>query len=113
MTAYGTAYFPTFAAACRYYAKQGHTAIQVNERIANQTIHIGEPALKDGERLILIDGGDRWAIVVPTTMERRLAKIERAIARRKPRIKGPYPMCRTPEVCSQWGYCRRDPACSE
>lgn len=29
------------------------------------------------------------------------------------RVEGPYPSCRTPEICNKHGYCRRDPACNE
>jgi len=28
-------------------------------------------------------------------------------------VAGPYPMCRTPALCKDAGYCRRDPACNE
>jgi hypothetical protein len=59
----GTNYFPGLWAAHRYYATYGESRAAVAEKIAKGEIHIGKPALKPGQKLKLIDCGQRWAIV--------------------------------------------------
>lgn len=59
----GTAYFTSLQAAYRYYRPYGHNHAAVDQKITDGEIHVGRPATKDGERLTIIDGGTRWAIV--------------------------------------------------
>ena len=59
----GTSYFINLQAAYRYYAPYGDSHAAVDRKIVEGQIHIGRPAAKDGERLTLIDGGTRWAVV--------------------------------------------------
>jgi hypothetical protein len=61
---YGTAYFPTLAHAARYYHPYGYANVRetVLRKVHEGEIHIGAPQLKPGQRLILIDDGNRYAI---------------------------------------------------
>lgn len=59
----GTAYFTSLQAAYRYYKPYGDSHASVDRKITEGQIHVGRPATKDGERLTIIDGGLRWAIV--------------------------------------------------
>lgn len=64
MTRYGTAYFPSMIAACRYYAAYSGPGIKayVERLIKEGAIHIGQPEIKANQRLILIDNDCRYAI---------------------------------------------------
>ena len=59
---WGTAYFVSLAAACRYYKPYGCDAAHVGRKLTAGEIHIGAPLLKKGERLLTIDEGTRYAI---------------------------------------------------
>ena len=64
----GTAHFPSTRAAEAYYRTQDCTTDRqarqlVATKIAEGLIHIGPPPLKEGERLTLIDGNRRYAII--------------------------------------------------
>lgn len=63
MTITGTSHFVSREAAIRYYTPYEYpiAAEAVDAKIAGDEIHIGKPALKAGERLLIIDGG-RYAI---------------------------------------------------
>lgn len=62
----GTSYFVSFDKACDYYRTYEETSsaavASVVSKIAEGSIHIGKPALKPGERLLVIDNGTRYAI---------------------------------------------------
>lgn len=62
----GTSYFVSRSAAIEYYGYEGGTyralGIAVDRKIAEGAIHIGKPEIKKGQKLILIDGGTRYAI---------------------------------------------------
>jgi hypothetical protein len=62
MTRIGTSYFVSRQAAVTYYRDYGATAANVDRKIAEGGIHVGEPTLKPGETLALIDRGLRYAI---------------------------------------------------
>ena len=69
MTTIGTSYFVNFTKACDYYKGQGLDELtpaalerEVRAKIAEGEISIGQPELKPGNRLLLIDGGTRYAI---------------------------------------------------
>lgn len=61
---YGTSYFVSFAHAVRYYRDyEGRNAQHVVERkLSEGEIHIGEPPLKCGDVLSIIDKGTRYAV---------------------------------------------------
>jgi hypothetical protein len=59
----GTSHFVSKSAARRYYAYEDAKAADIDRKISEGLIHIGKPALKQGQRLTLIDGGTRYAIV--------------------------------------------------
>ena len=58
----GTNYYPSEAAAYRYYRAKGYDIEDLYEMIAKRKIHIGTPPLLPGQWVELIDGGNRWAI---------------------------------------------------
>ncbi len=67
----GTSYFVSRAAAVRYYAdyesgtrsgKRFQAEHAVDTKLAEGSIHIGEPPLKPGETLSVIDAGTRYAV---------------------------------------------------
>lgn len=62
----GTSHFVSRSHAIHYYhayeATYSDAVIAVSNKLAAGEIHIGKPVLKAGERLITIDGGDRYAI---------------------------------------------------
>lgn len=62
MTRFGTSYFVSHAAAVSYYAEQHEPASAVDRKIAAGEIHIGKPPLAEGQRLLIIDGGRRYAV---------------------------------------------------
>lgn len=65
----GTAYFPTFNHAARYYkAAHGLTiwvdaVDMVRQRLALGEIHIGRPPGIPQEHLTLLDGNTRWGVI--------------------------------------------------
>jgi hypothetical protein len=65
---YGTSHFVSKDSAMRYYAYENPSASYserrnaIERRLAEGAIHIGEPTLKPGERLLVIDDGTRYAI---------------------------------------------------
>ncbi len=64
---YGTCYFVSFDAACKYYSPQEQTTRKhlraiVAVKLCEGLIHIGVPHLKEGEVLSIIDRGTRYAI---------------------------------------------------
>lgn len=61
-TTFGTCNFVDRSAALRYYGAYGYSGREVDELIASKGIELGKPAVKDGERLSLIDRGTRYAI---------------------------------------------------
>jgi hypothetical protein len=58
----GTSYFPGIWAARRYYAMYGLSKQDVAEKLVASEISIGNPPIKEGQKLVLIDSGMRWAI---------------------------------------------------
>lgn len=69
MTTIGTSYFVSFTKACDYYKGQGLDELtpaalerEVRTKIEDGEISIGQPDMKPGNRLLLIDGGTRYAI---------------------------------------------------
>lgn len=68
---YGTNNFVSFTKACDYYRGQGNDELTpaaleqlVREKIDGGEIEIGQPGMKPGETLHLIDDGTRYAIEV-------------------------------------------------
>jgi hypothetical protein len=68
MTTTGTANFVSFTKACDYYRNQGNDELTpaaleslVRAKIGDGEIEIGKPDLKVGDRLLVIDGGTRYA----------------------------------------------------
>lgn len=62
----GTNHFVAFAYAVIYYQKQGIDSGAVQQKYVDGEIKIGPPTLKDGESLVIIDDGCRYAIDVST-----------------------------------------------
>jgi hypothetical protein len=60
----GTSYFVSRDAAIRYYKRYGEDEHGVASKLFNGEIHLGEPPLKPGETLNVIDDGTRYEIVV-------------------------------------------------
>ncbi len=58
----GTAYFPNLWHAAKYYRDYGLTTADVRRKVSESEIHLGTPRTKPGQRLVLVDGGNRWAI---------------------------------------------------
>ena len=65
----GTTYFVNFTKACDYYRGQGNEELTpaelecvVRGKIAEDEIQLGQPPMKHGERLLIIDNGTRYAI---------------------------------------------------
>lgn len=64
----GTSHFVSFTKACDYYKEYNaygtpaEVERAVRSKIADGEIAIGQPTLKPGERLLLIDDGCRYAI---------------------------------------------------
>lgn len=62
----GTSHFRSRTAAIDYYLdyeeNYATAAKEVDRKIADGEIHIGRPDLKPGQRLTLIDSGNRYAI---------------------------------------------------
>ena len=64
MPTMGTCYFLSRNAAFRYYRSQEVCAEDVKERIDEGSINIGQPHVKDGERLVLNQEEGRWMIIL-------------------------------------------------
>jgi hypothetical protein len=62
MTITGTSHFVSRQAAYKYYEPYGYAIYDVDEKVHAKEIHIGKPALKPGQRLVVIDEGTRYAI---------------------------------------------------
>lgn len=64
MTTHGTANFVSKATAIRYYQPYffENTAVAVEQKIAEGEIFIGQPELRPGETLSIIDDGARYAV---------------------------------------------------
>lgn len=64
----GTNRFFNFSAAIRYYRNtgldDGAACIAVVQKIRDNEIDFGPPAIKDGERYILIDDNTRYAVEI-------------------------------------------------
>jgi len=60
----GTNHFISFQAACDYYASYGDTRADVERKLRDGEIHIGQPRLKPDEHLITVDHDWRYAIVL-------------------------------------------------
>ncbi len=58
----GTSHFKSRAAAIRYYKPYGNDEASVDQKITEGEIHIGSPAINEGDKLTLIDGGTRYQI---------------------------------------------------
>lgn len=65
----GTSHFVNFTKACDYYRSQGNDDLTpaalellVRGMIDDGDISIGQPELKSGQRLTVIDGGTRYAV---------------------------------------------------
>lgn len=58
----GTSYFVTKATAIRYYAYEGATEADIDRKLAEGLIHIGEPPTKPTEWIAVIDDGTRYAV---------------------------------------------------
>lgn len=68
-TRIGTAHFVSRAHAIRYYraycTSYREAAAEVDELLAGGSIHLGPPPKKhDTDQIVLIDGGDRYALEV-------------------------------------------------
>ena len=63
MQYYGTHHFVSLQGAHRYYADYGLGFKDVERKIQEKEIAIGPPQVKEGQRLTLIDGGRRYAII--------------------------------------------------
>ncbi len=58
-----TNYFRTKLTAIRYYAVYGLSWMEVQQKINNGDIKIGEPPYdKSFQRIVLVDDGTKWAI---------------------------------------------------
>lgn len=60
----GTCWFVSRKHAARYYEFAGGMSAVVTKLRENE-IKIGRPALREGERLVLLDGGTRWGVETP------------------------------------------------
>lgn len=65
----GTSHFFNFTKACDYYRDQGNDELSpaaleslVRGMINEGEISLGQPELKPGQRLVLIDNGTRYAV---------------------------------------------------
>jgi hypothetical protein len=65
----GTCAFVSYDHAVAYYRQytpyESHDTVRqwVNDKITNNEIVIGEPTIKDNQKLIVVDNGCRYAIV--------------------------------------------------
>lgn len=51
-----------FGAAVRYYQPYGYDSEGVQRKLNEGEIHLGRPPVKEGESVVLIDDGTRYAI---------------------------------------------------
>jgi hypothetical protein len=60
----GTAHFVSIDKAAQYYRDYDHNDgyATVRRKLKEQSIHIGKPELKPGQKLHIIDNGTRYAI---------------------------------------------------
>ncbi len=61
---WGSDHFVSRRAARAYYARQGYDAADVAAKFEAGEIHVGKPAVKPGERLGMIPGEGRYAVIV-------------------------------------------------
>ena len=59
---FGTAYFVSIVAARRYYRDYGFNGEDVARKVSECEIYIGQPDLKAGEKLVLLDNGLRYGV---------------------------------------------------
>ena len=60
----GTCYFVSLIKAEEYYKVYGFSKQDVKRKLQEGEIKVGLPPLKQGENLVVIDGGTRYAIQV-------------------------------------------------
>ena len=65
----GTSHFVNFTKACDYYKGQGNDELTPSElerlvrgMIDEGEISLGQPELRPGQRLVLVDNGTRYAV---------------------------------------------------
>lgn len=58
----GTCHFVTREAAIRYYEPYGFDAADVQRKLDDGEIRLGEPPLQPGQKSFLVDDGTRYAI---------------------------------------------------
>jgi hypothetical protein len=58
----GTCYFVSHFAAYKYYRAYGCTKEEVRRKIQDREIVIGFPPVKQGENIVIVDNGTRYAI---------------------------------------------------
>lgn len=58
----GTSYFVSFKTAVMYYRPYGDGPRDVQRKLDEELIHLGKPEIKAGQKLLVIDGGTRYAI---------------------------------------------------
>lgn len=62
MTIIGTSHYRSLQAAISYYLNYGYTRDDVADKVVSGEITIGEPKLKPGQRLVLLDNRARYGI---------------------------------------------------
>ena len=71
----GTSHFVNFTKACDYYKESGYfegdwtpagVEQEIRRKIEEGEISLGQPELKPGDRLLLVDSGTRYAIETST-----------------------------------------------
>jgi len=62
---YATCHFVSKHAAVCYYSDYGLDQRDIQDKLDEKLIHIGPPKAEEGERIITIDGGTRFAIQTP------------------------------------------------
>jgi hypothetical protein len=62
MTIIGTNHFVDRKAANKYYTQYGHTVTDVAVMIECKQIVLGKPKITKGQKLLIVDGGTRYAI---------------------------------------------------
>lgn len=58
----GTCYFVSHYAAYKYYKEYGCNKDEVRRKIRDREIVIGFPPVKQGENIVIVDNGTRYAI---------------------------------------------------
>jgi len=59
----GTHYFLSFLSAVRYYKPYGFDEADIQGKLNAGEIKIGNPPIRQGQKLVMIDRATRWAIV--------------------------------------------------